>query len=110
MTDRKLKTIFLVSRIFPGKADSVIVEFRMYYKPTKFDEIVGVIFEKSIFLCELPLNFGVGGKLKKKGSRYLQEDTRYRILTRSVFWFRLYDRQWTDRQTHTHTHTHKHFF
>ena len=30
-----------------------------------------------IFSCELSLILGVGGKLKKNGSRYLQEDPRY---------------------------------
>ena len=79
-------------------------------------KIVGAIFEKIkfflfIFSCELPLILGVGGKLKK-GSRYLREDPRYRIWTRSVYWFRLYDRRRTDRQTDTHTRTFflKHIF
>ena len=44
------------------------------------------------------LNFRGRGKTKK-GSRYLQEDPRYRIWKRSVDWFRLYDRRWIDRQT-----------
>ena len=37
---------------------------------------------------------------------HLQGDHRYRIWTRAVDWFRLYDRRRTaDRQTDTHTHT-----
>ena len=81
---RKLKTIFLLSGIFPGKADSVILlGFECTINPQNLIKIVRAIFEKfeilSFFLCELPLILGVGGKLKKNGSRYLQEDPRYRI-------------------------------
>ena len=81
--DRKLKTIFLVSGIFPGKADSVILlGFEYTINPQNLIKIVRAIFEKfeilCFLLCELPLILGVGGKLKK-GSRYLQEDPRYRI-------------------------------
>ena len=42
------------------------------------------------------------GREKKKGSRYLREDPRYRIWTRSVDWFKFYVR----RRSQTHTHTH----
>ena len=42
-------------------------------------KIVGAIFEKIFFLCELPLILGIGEKLKKKSYRYLQEDPIYRI-------------------------------
>ena len=77
-------------------------------------KIVGVIFQKirifNFFSCELPLILGVGGKLKK-GSRYLQQDPSYRIWTRSVDWFRFYDREGqTDRQTYTQIFLLKHIF
>ena len=64
MTDRKLKTIFLVSKIFPGKVDSVILlSFECTINPHNSNKIVIEIFEKFeiiIFLCELPLILGVG--------------------------------------------------
>ena len=109
-TDRKFKTIFLVSGIFPGKANSVILfGFACTINPQSLIKIVGAVLRKSKFLifslCELPLILGVGEKLKKKGSKYLQEDPRYGIRTRSVNWFRLYDRRRTDRQTDRQTHT-----
>ena len=126
MTDRKLKAIFLVSGIFPGKADSAIsLGFEYTINPQNFIKIVRAIFEKfeilNFFLCELPLILGVGGKIKN-GSRYLHEDPRYRIWAISVNWFRLYVRRRSHRQTdrrtngrtdrHTHTHTFflKHIF
>ena len=74
-----------------------------------------VFYSVSCFLCELPLVLGVWEKVKKT-ARYLQENPRYLIWTRSVDWFSLYNRRrtdgQTDRQTHTHTqtHTHIHFF
>ena len=82
-TNRKLKNIFLVSGIFPGKADNVILlGFECTINPQILIKIVAAIFEKIkiliFFLCELPFILGVGGKLKKV-SRYLQEDPRYRI-------------------------------
>ena len=47
-TGRKLKTIFLVSRIFPRKADSVILlGFECTIKPQNLIKIVGAIFDKS---------------------------------------------------------------
>ena len=69
--DRRLKTIFLVSGIFPGKADSVtLFGFECTINPENLIKIVGAIFEKIKFLnffsCELPLILGVGEKLKKK--------------------------------------------
>ena len=71
MTDRKLKTIFIVSRIFPGKADSVILlGFEYTINPENLIKIVGAIFKKIkiiiFFSCELPLILGVGVKLKKR--------------------------------------------
>ena len=82
-TDRKLKTIFLVSGIFLGKADSVILlGIECTINAQNLIKIVVAIFEKInffyFFLCELPLILGVGGKLKNC-SRYLQEDPIYRI-------------------------------
>ena len=45
--DRKLKTIFLVSGIFPGKAYSgILLVFECIINPQNFIKIVGVIFEK----------------------------------------------------------------
>ena len=96
--DRKLKTIFPVSGIFPGKSDSVILlGFECTISPQNLIKIVGTIFEKIIFFIFSYVN-------------YLQEDPRYRIWTRSVDWFRLYDQWRTDRQTDAHTHTHTQTF
>ena len=111
-TDRKLKNIILLTKIFSGNADSaILLRFECAINPQNFIKIGGAIFEKikifNILSCELSLILGIGGKLKK-GSRYLQEVPRYRIWTRSVDWFRLYDRRRSDRQTDTHTH--RHFF
>ena len=69
MRDRKLKTIFLVSRVFPGKADSVILlGFECTINTQNVNKIVRVIFEKIefFFLCELPLILGVPRKRKKQ--------------------------------------------
>ena len=113
-TDRKLKTIFLVSGICPGKADSVILlGFECAINPQNLMKIVGAIFEKikifNFFLKWTNHNFrGRVKTKKKKDSKYLQEDPRYRIWTRSVNWFRLCDRRRTDWHTHTHTYTHTH--
>ena len=65
------KPIFLVSGIFPGKADSVILlGFESTINPQNLIQIVGAIFEKikffNFFSRELPLILGVGGKLKKR--------------------------------------------
>ena len=64
MTDRKLKTIFLVSRIFPGKADSVILlGFECTINTQNLKKVVWAIFEKIkiliFFLYKLPLILGV---------------------------------------------------
>ena len=103
---QEIKNYFSSFRIFSEKADSV---FRMYYKPTKFNKNYSHFWQNrniNYFSCELPLIFGVEGKLKeKKGSRYLHEDPIYRIWTRSVNWFRLYVRRRSHRQTDTHAHT-----
>ena len=67
--DRKLKTIFLVSGIFPGKADSIILlDFECTINPQNLNQIVRAIFEKVeiFFLCELPLILGVARKCKKQ--------------------------------------------
>ena len=67
-TDRKLKTIFLVSGIFPGKVVSVIfLGFECSINPQNFMKIVGAIFDKMkyFFLCELPLILKVDRKRKK---------------------------------------------
>ena len=66
--ERKLKTIFLVSGIFPGKADSVLLlGFECAINPQNLIKIVRAIFEKFeiFFLFELPLILEVGGKVKK---------------------------------------------
>ena len=65
MTDIKLKTIFLVSRILSGKADSVILlGFEYTINPQYLNKIIRAIFEKIeiliFFLCELPLILGLG--------------------------------------------------
>ena len=59
--------IFLVSGIFPGKADSVILLGLKYtINPEHLMKIVRAIFEKfeilNFFSCELPLILGLGGK------------------------------------------------
>ena len=90
--DKKLKTIFLVLGIFPGKADYVIllgVECTIKHKieSKSLEPFLRKSKFKIFFSCELSLIVGVGGKLKKC-SRYLQEDPRYRIWMSSVDWFR----------------------
>ena len=106
MTDRKLKTIFLVSGIFPRKADSVILlGFECTINPYNLIEIVRAIFEKieilNFFLCELPLILGVGGKLKTARDIYMRtlyiefEQHRSIGLGSTI----------GDGQTDTHTHT-----
>ena len=60
----------MVSWIFPGKADSVILlGFGCAINPQNMIIIVGAIFEKmkifNFFLCELPLILGVDRKRKK---------------------------------------------
>ena len=67
MRDRKLKTIFLVSRIFQEKADSVIfLGFECAINTQNLNKIVGAIFEKIeiliFFLCEVPLILGIAPK------------------------------------------------
>ena len=71
MTERKLKTIFLVSRIFPGKTDSVmLLGFECTINPQNLNKIVIANFEKIeilfFFLCELPLILGVARKNRQK--------------------------------------------
>ena len=73
MTDRKLKTIFLVSRIFPGNADSVILlSFECTINPQNLNKIIRVIFEKieilHFFLCELPSILRVDRKKRETGN------------------------------------------
>ena len=71
MTDRTLKTIFLVSKIFPRKADSVILlGFECTIISQNLNKIVRAIFEKIeiliFFLCELPLILGLARKRKEQ--------------------------------------------
>ena len=71
MTDRKLKTIFIVSRIFPGKAEGVILlDFECTTNTRNLNKIVRAIFDKieilNFFLCELPLILGVARKRKEQ--------------------------------------------
>ena len=57
-TERKLKTIFLVSGIFPGKADSVILlGFECTINPQNIIKIVGAIFENQIFKFFYHVNY-----------------------------------------------------
>ena len=65
VTDRKLKSNFLVSVIFLGIADIVLLlRFERAINPQNLMKIVGAIFEKIIFfnffLCELPLILRLG--------------------------------------------------
>ena len=68
--NEKKKTICLVSGIFPGIADIIILlRCRMYYKPTKFYENRWSHFWenenfKCFFLCELPLFLSIGERSK----------------------------------------------
>ena len=66
---KKLKSIFSVSGIFPGKADSVILlGLDCIINPQNLIKLVGAIFEKIeisfFFLCELNLILRVGRKRK----------------------------------------------
>ena len=68
--ERKLKTTFLVSGIFPGKAVSVIfLGFECTIYTQNLKKIVRAIFVKIeiliFFLCELPLILGVAPKRKE---------------------------------------------
>ena len=91
----KVNTIFLVSRIFPEKADSVILlGFECTINTQNLNKIVGAIFEKieilNFFLMWTTLNFEGSSKTERTGRRYLQGDPWYRIWTRWVSWFRFY--------------------
>ena len=71
LTVRKLKTIFLVSGIFPGKVDSgILLGFECTINPQNLIKIVRAIFQKfeifNFFLCELPLILGIARKRKEK--------------------------------------------
>ena len=71
VTDRKLKTIFLVSRIFPGKADSVILlGFECTIYRQNLNKIVRAIFEKieilNFFLTWTTFNYEDSSKTKRK--------------------------------------------
>ena len=60
MTDRKLKTIILVSGTFPGIADSA--GLRMYYRHTTFTQNrFSHFWENKKNSCEEPLILGIGG-------------------------------------------------
>ena len=105
---QKIKNYFSSFRVFPGKADSfILLGFECTINPQNSIKIVGAVFEKIknfYFFCHVKYpQFRGRAKTKTTGSRYLQENPRYRILTRSVDWFRLYDRRRTDRQTDIHT-------
>ena len=70
MTDRKLKKIIPVTRIFSGKADSaVLLRFECAINLQNFMKIVGAISEKIkikfFFLMWTTLNFGGRSKTKK---------------------------------------------
>ena len=69
--DIKLKNIFLVRRIFPGKADSAIfLGFECTINPQNLMKIVGTIFEKMknliFFLIWATLNFEGRSKTKNQ--------------------------------------------
>ena len=70
MTDRELKNVFLVSGIFSGKADSVILlGFQCTINPQNLIKIVVAIFETvevlNFFLMWTTLNFRGRSKTKK---------------------------------------------
>ena len=79
MTNRKLKTIFLISGIFPGKADNVILlGFECTINLQNLIKIIGAIFEKIkilifFFSCELPLILGGGEKTKTRLEIFTRE-------------------------------------
>ena len=105
-TDWKLKTIFLVSGIFPGKADSVILlDFEYTINPRKFNQNRWSHFSENnffyFFSCDLSLILGLGGKLKKK-ARDIYKRTIHIEFERD----RLIGLGSTigDGQIHTHTH------
>ena len=72
VTDRKLKTIFLVSSIFRESRQCHIVGLRIQatINTQNLNKIVRAIFEiieiLNFFLCELPLILGVARKQKKQ--------------------------------------------
>ena len=92
---KNLKYIFPVSGIFPGKADSVILLcFECTINLQNLIKIVRAIFEKFeiliFFLMWTTLNFRDMLEKGKIGRRHLQGDSRYRIWTILVSWFRYY--------------------
>ena len=115
-TDRKLKTNFLVSGNFPGKAVSVILlGFECTINPQHLIKIVGAIFEKNknlfFSLVNVPLILGVGGELKKTARDIYKRTLDIEFeRDRSIGLGSMFGDCNTDRQTDTHTHTHTHFF
>ena len=113
---RKLKTIFLVSGIFPGKAKSVILlGFECTINPQNLIKIVGAIFEEikifNFFSCELPLILAVGGNLKKKRLEIftrVPQISNFNDIDRLVQALRSATGIQTDTDTHKHKHTHTH--
>ena len=112
-TNRKLKINFLVSGIFLGKADSVILlGFECTITPQNLIKIILADFDKIkiliFFSCELPLILVVGGKLKK----WLEIFTRGPQISNFNDIGQLVQalRSATDRHRHTHTHTHTHIY
>ena len=91
----KLKPIFLISGIFSGKSDSaILLGFECTINSQNLNKIVKTIFEKieilNFFLMWTTLNFGSSSKMERTGWRYLQGDSRFRIWTSLVSWFRCY--------------------
>ena len=116
MIDRKLKTIFVVSRIFSGKADSVtLLVFECTINLQNLIKIVRAIFEKfeilNFILMWTTLNFRVRGKTKK-AARYIYMRILYIEFERvqSIGLGCTFGDGHTDRQTHTQTFFLKHIF
>ena len=114
--DIKLKTIFLVSGIFPGITDSVmLLGFECTINPQNLIKIVRAIFVKfeilNFFLMWTTLNFRVRGKTKRTARNiymrtlYIEFERDQSIGLGSTFGDGHTDRQTdgrTDRQTDTH--------
>ena len=124
LRDSRKFTICLVSRIFPGKADGVILlGFECPINPQNLIKIVRAIFEKfEVFKFFSYVNFKGRGKTKKKRLEILYMRTLYIEFERdgsvglgSTFGDGHTDGRTdgrTDRQTDTHTQTFflKHIF
>ena len=110
---QRIKTIFLVSWIFPGKADTVILlGFECAINPHNLIKIVRDFFFEKIkififfFLMWTTLNFRGRGKTKRTARDIYKRTLDIEFeRDRSIGLGSTIDDRQTDTHTHTHTHT-----